>query len=148
MMSKWHRVKFANFSSCKGPRTQAIINGVLSEFRFFFRQSMHWTVVIPKAKVAYRWRNYYGCTYALKMHDFTRSVHSSMTVSPFSCLRRHTGTVRLTRGGEMKVRGRGDRQSLLLPQLRARRSQCKQTYCWQNEKRKDDEMAQRLREAR
>ena len=48
----------------------------------------------------------------------------------------------------MKVTGRGDRRSLLPPQLRARRSQCKQTHCWQNEKRKEYEMAQRLRDAR
>jgi len=62
----------------------------------FFRQSVHWTWVIPNSKVAYRWRNYYGCTYALKMHDFTRRAYSSVTASPFSCLRRHTGTVRRT----------------------------------------------------
>jgi len=44
--------------------------------------------------------------------------------------------------------GKGDRQSLLLPQLRARRSQCKQTHCWQNKKRIEEEMAQRLGDAR
>jgi len=41
------------------------------------------------------------------MHDFTPRAHSSVRVSPFSCLRRHTGTVGLTSGGEMKVTGRG-----------------------------------------
>jgi len=45
----------------------------------FFRQSVHWTSVIPNSKVAYRWRIYYGCSYALKMHDFTRRAHPTVT---------------------------------------------------------------------
>jgi len=79
----------------------------------FFRQSVHWTWVIPNSKVAYRRRNY-GFNYALKMHDFTRRAHSSVTVSPFSCLRRHAhwhGETDPWRGDEGD--GKGDRQSLL-----------------------------------
>jgi len=54
------------------------------------------------------------------MHDFTLRGHSSVMVSPFSCLRQHAETwMRQTRGGKMKMMGSGTRLSLL-PQLRGR----------------------------